>query len=72
MSTVKEAVRRDGSALTRCVLANQSSHASLSYRVDEGVPQVQSSGVRRARARALAPAAAATALEPQIHAHVTR
>lgn len=40
-----------------------------SYRVDEGVPEVQSSGVRQARsAPSSTAAAAATALEPQTHA----
>lgn len=47
---------------------------TLAYRVNEGVPQVQSSGVRGAGcARApTAPATAATALEPQIHRRYTR
>lgn len=47
---------------------------TLAYRVNEGVPEVQSSGVRGAGcARApTAPATAATALEPQIHRRYTR
>lgn len=54
-----------GSVRCRCV--SPRAGVTLAYRVDEGVPEVQSSGVRRAGG-ARAPSAlatAATALEPQ-------
>lgn len=56
-----------------CKIQSPRSGVTLAYRVDEGVPEVQSSGVRWAGcARApTAPATAATALEPQIHATFT-